>query len=161
MSHFGPPTAPKMTASAFCALAIAASVMATPCLSIGRAADQIALGRELARVALALKKAIEALDLGHRLDADAVAGKQEQVVGGHAVKGPDGGRKSAVLLAAGACRGKGRAAQKAPEKKSKKPFSVDSVPSPARMALSTSRIVPPVMMATDARTMAICNSAWP
>ena len=34
LSHFGPPTAPSSTASAFIAFSIAASVKGTPCLSI-------------------------------------------------------------------------------------------------------------------------------
>ena len=130
-------------------------------LVVGGAADEVGLGRELGAARL-VEEVDDALDLGDGFNADPVAGKEEQVIGGHAVKGPDGGGKGAVLLAAGACRGKGRAAQKkAPEKKRRKPFSVDRVPSPARMPLSTRRIVPPVMMATDASTMAICSSAWP
>ena len=55
---------------------------------VGGAADQIGLAREL-RLPLGLvEKGNHALDLGHGLDADAVAGKQEEFEIGHDLADP-------------------------------------------------------------------------
>jgi hypothetical protein len=47
------------------------------------AADEVAGGCELRRVALLVEEAQNAFDLGHHFDADAVAGKQQELMRGH------------------------------------------------------------------------------
>ena len=77
-----------MMASAACALAMRVVGDGDAVLVDGGAADEVGLGLEL-RLALLVEEGDDALDLGHHLGADAVAGQKEQIVRGHAVTGPD------------------------------------------------------------------------
>src|ERR1700761_1779564 len=70
LSHFGPPTAPKITASAACALAIVLLVTET------------LVGLERAH-AMPVHPGDQLFHLGHDLGADAVAGEEQELVGRH------------------------------------------------------------------------------
>ena len=82
MSHFGPPTAPKITASAALAFSMVASVIGDPMGVVAAAADQRFLGGEFVRT-LFVEEVDDALHLGHHFGADAVAGEKKQIVGRH------------------------------------------------------------------------------
>jgi hypothetical protein len=60
------------------------------------ATDQVRRRRELGGVALGIEERQDALDFGHGLDADAVTGEQEQLMGRHS--------GSAFLVLSGLCR---------------------------------------------------------
>ncbi len=54
----------------------------------GSAADEIRFRLEFRPLATLVEEGDHALDLGHRFDADAVAGQEEQLVGGHGFGDP-------------------------------------------------------------------------
>src|SRR5262249_9704229 len=81
-SHFGPPTAPNITASPACALAMGGMCALAMVRLVEETADKRFFGLEGAQT-VRIHEGDELFHLGHHLRSDAVAGEKKELVGRH------------------------------------------------------------------------------